>query len=191
MAFSYVCAKSLESNSLRPHGLQPTRLLCPWGFSRQEYWSGLPCPPPGDLPQPGIEATSRKSPVLAGGFFTTEPPGKPPILLYFICISAVIGRNRSFEQSPHTPHSEEDLQDWPCPHREGPCITLAACLIWLPPRSHLSLPASSYGAGRLTASVSASAEVYLIWQFEGVELHGDTKSGACPAADPPTDYDLR
>ena len=33
--------------------LLPTRLLCPWGFSRQEYWSGLPCPPPGDLPDPG------------------------------------------------------------------------------------------------------------------------------------------
>ena len=36
----------------------PTRLLCPWGFSRQEYWSGLPCPPPGDLPNPGIEPRS-------------------------------------------------------------------------------------------------------------------------------------
>ena len=31
----------------------PTRLLSPWGFSRKEYWSGLPCPPPGDLPKPG------------------------------------------------------------------------------------------------------------------------------------------
>ena len=43
-------------------------------FSRQEYWSGLPCPPPGDRPNPGTEATY---PVLAGGFFTTEPPEKP------------------------------------------------------------------------------------------------------------------
>ena len=41
------------------------------GFSRQEYWSGLPCPPPGDLPNPGIEPESLKSPALAGGFFTT------------------------------------------------------------------------------------------------------------------------
>ena len=46
------------SDSLRPSGLQPTRLLCPWGFSRQEYWSGLPCLPPGDLPKPGIEPRS-------------------------------------------------------------------------------------------------------------------------------------
>ena len=42
------------------------------GFSRQEYWSGLPCPPPWDLPDPGIEPTSLKSPALAGGFFTTS-----------------------------------------------------------------------------------------------------------------------
>ena len=42
------------------------------GFSRQEYWSGLPCPPPGDLPRPGIEPTSLMSPALAGRFFTTS-----------------------------------------------------------------------------------------------------------------------
>ena len=42
------------------------------GFSRQEYWSGLPCPSPGDLPDPGIEPTSLRSPLLAGGFFTTS-----------------------------------------------------------------------------------------------------------------------
>ena len=41
------------------------------GFSRQEYWSGLPCPPPGDLPDPGIEPISLISPVLVGGLFTT------------------------------------------------------------------------------------------------------------------------
>ena len=43
------------------------------GFSRQEYWSGLPLPSPGDLPDPRIELAS---PALAGGFFTTEPPGR-------------------------------------------------------------------------------------------------------------------
>ena len=43
------------------------------GFSRQEYWNGLPCPLPGHLPDPGIERTSLKSSILAGGFFTTEP----------------------------------------------------------------------------------------------------------------------
>ena len=44
------------------------------GFSRQEYWCELPFAPPGDLPDPGIKPTS---PELAGGFFTTEPRGKP------------------------------------------------------------------------------------------------------------------
>ena len=39
--------------------------------SRQEYWSGLPCPLPGDLPNPGIEPESLRSPALAGGFFIT------------------------------------------------------------------------------------------------------------------------
>ena len=42
------------------------------GFSRQEYWSGLPFPSLGDLPNPGIEPTSLTSPALAGGFFTTS-----------------------------------------------------------------------------------------------------------------------
>ena len=44
------------------------------GFPRQEYWSGLPFPSLGDLPNPGIELVS---PALAGGFFFSEPPGKP------------------------------------------------------------------------------------------------------------------
>ena len=44
-------------------------------FPRQEDWSGLPFPSPGDLPNPGIELESLVSPALAGGFFTTEPPG--------------------------------------------------------------------------------------------------------------------
>ena len=48
------------------------------GFSRQEYWSGLPFPSPGDLLDPEIKPTS---PTLAGGFFTTEPPEKPPGIL--------------------------------------------------------------------------------------------------------------
>jgi len=46
-------------------------------FSRQEYWSGLTFPSPEDLPDPGIKPMSFVSHVLAGSFFTTEPPGKP------------------------------------------------------------------------------------------------------------------
>ena len=46
-------------------------------FSRQEYWSGLLFPSPGDLPNPGIEPGSPESLALAGRFFPTEPPAKP------------------------------------------------------------------------------------------------------------------
>ena len=45
-------------------------------FSRQEYETGLPFPPPGDFPNPGTELWSSESPALTGGFFTTESPGK-------------------------------------------------------------------------------------------------------------------
>ena len=47
------------------------------GFSRQEYWGGLPFPPSGDLPDSVTEFTSPVSPALAGRFFTTGPPWKP------------------------------------------------------------------------------------------------------------------
>ena len=49
------------------------------GFSRQEHWSRLPLPPPGDLPHPGMELASL---ALAGRYFTIEPPGKPRICIY-------------------------------------------------------------------------------------------------------------
>ena len=48
----------VPSDSLEQYGLQPVRLLCPWGFSKQEYWNGLPCPLPADLPNPGIKPRS-------------------------------------------------------------------------------------------------------------------------------------
>ena len=64
-----LCYK-VVSDSFVTHGLQPTRLLCPVGFPRQEYQSGLPFPSLGDLPNLRIEPSS---PVLAGGLFTTEP----------------------------------------------------------------------------------------------------------------------
>ena len=53
------------------------QVLPSMGFSRQEYWRGLPFPTLGDLPDPGIEPESLWSPALASELFTTEPPGKP------------------------------------------------------------------------------------------------------------------
>ena len=51
-------------------------------FSRQEYWVRLSFPTPGDLPDPGIKPVSPAYPVLAGGFFTTEPHGKPSLKFF-------------------------------------------------------------------------------------------------------------
>ena len=69
-----VLSCSVLSHTLWPHGLQPARLLCPWRFSSQEHWSGLPCPPPGDLPNPGIEPRSS---TLQADCLPSESLGKP------------------------------------------------------------------------------------------------------------------
>ena len=87
---SYYCVKKLwcHQGHHQRYSLSRVRLFVTSGtaahqallsmeFPRQEYWSGLPFPSPGDLPGPGIEPTSLASPALAGRFFTTEPPGKP------------------------------------------------------------------------------------------------------------------
>ena len=72
------------------------------GFSRQEYLSGLPFPPTGDLPDPGIKPMS---PELAGRFFTTEPPGKPTSLADITLIKW--SDLASLEKDSHrTEHSE-------------------------------------------------------------------------------------
>ena len=74
----YVLSRSVMSDSMGPRGLQPTRFLCPWGFSRQESWSGLPCPPPGDLPNPGL---LRCRQIL----YWLSHQGSPRILEWVVC----------------------------------------------------------------------------------------------------------
>ena len=64
-----VLSGSVVSDSLWPQGPYPARLLRPWRFSRQEYWSELPCLPPGDLPNPGIN------------------PGLLPCRWFFYCVN--------------------------------------------------------------------------------------------------------
>ena len=54
------------------------------GFSRQEYWSGLPCPAPGYIPDPGVEPASLMLPALQADSLPSEPPGKP--LLFHRCL---------------------------------------------------------------------------------------------------------
>ena len=69
---------SVMSDSLRLHGLQPARLLCPWGSSRQEHWSGLQFSSPGESSQPRDRTVSLMSPALAGRFFTTSTIWEAP-----------------------------------------------------------------------------------------------------------------
>ena len=82
-----MCAVSLVaqvvSDSLQPHQLSPTRLLYTWGFSRQEHWSGLPCPSPRDFPNPGIK---HRSPALQVNPLPSEKLG---MLLYSHQFSSV------------------------------------------------------------------------------------------------------
>ena len=77
---------SVMSYSFQPHGLQPTRLLCPGdfpgkntclGFSRQEYWSGLPFPPPGDVLDSEFEPASPVSPTLQADTLPLSHWGSP------------------------------------------------------------------------------------------------------------------
>ena len=82
------CLDSADSSMVRAGARSRAQLFTtPWtvarqaplsvGFSRQEHWSGLTCPPLGALPNPGIEPGALMSPALAGGFFT--PSAAPPI----------------------------------------------------------------------------------------------------------------
>ena len=110
-----VCVRArahlVVSNTWPPYGLQSTRLLCV--FSRQECWSLLPFLttgdlPTGGLPDSGIELASPVSPALAGGFFTTEPPGKRAEIItlnkHLLPAWGVSCWSSRTLQSPHHPH---------------------------------------------------------------------------------------
>ena len=81
----YVCVSlSIVSNSATPWTVAHQAPLSV-EFSRQEYWSGLPFPPPGDPPNPGIKPESPASPALAGGCFTTYATWEA-LLKYCVCV---------------------------------------------------------------------------------------------------------
>jgi len=69
-----VLSCSVVSDSFETPWTEASQTLLSMGFFRQEYWSGLPFPSPGDLPDPGIKP---KSPAFAGRYFIPESPGKP------------------------------------------------------------------------------------------------------------------
>jgi len=71
----YVC--SVMSNCLQPFWTMAYQVPLAMEFSRQEYWSGLPFPAPGDLSNSRTEPSFPESPALAGRFCTNVPPGEP------------------------------------------------------------------------------------------------------------------
>ena len=71
--YMYVLSCSVVSNCVQPLWTVAHQAPLSMQFPRQEYWSGLPFPSPGDLLEPGIKPTSLASPALAGRFFTTVP----------------------------------------------------------------------------------------------------------------------
>ena len=100
-----VFSRSVMFNSLQPHVLKPARPLCPWGFSRKEYWTRLPCPPLGDLPNPGIEP---RSPTLQVDSLPSEPPGKPKNSGVG-SLSLLLGIFPTQELNPHLLHCRQIL----------------------------------------------------------------------------------
>ena len=102
----------------------------PMGFSRQEYWNELPCPPPGDLPDPWIKPVSL---ALAGGFFTIGPPGKLParfIQKKHICISAISAAAAAAKSRQSCPTLCDPIDGSP-PGSPVPGILQARTLEWV------------------------------------------------------------
>ena len=93
---------SIVSNSLQPHGLQPARFLCPWGFSRQEYWSGLSCLLPGDLSNPDL-------PHCGGILYHLSHQGSPRILEWVVSLSPLQGIFLAQESNQGLPHVGNSL----------------------------------------------------------------------------------
>ena len=90
------------------------------GFSRQEYWSGLPRPPPEDLPHSGIEPASLRTPALAGGFFTTSATWEAPgiHMLHFIALQKSGG-------SSHQKNKSGNVHACVCVHV---CVCVCVCV---------------------------------------------------------------
>ena len=89
--YIYVCTCSVTSvmtHSLQPHGLYPARLLCPWDFAGK-YWSRLPCPFAGDLPNSGTEPVSPVSPTVQADSLQLSHQGSPHIYVYTHTMYAV------------------------------------------------------------------------------------------------------
>ena len=137
-------------------------------FPKQEYWSGLPFPPPEDLPDPGTEPAS---PALAGGFFTTEPPGKPLAFLFLFSLSVMsntlqphgLQHTRLLSPSPSSGACSKSCPlSWRChPNISSSVIPFSSCLQPFPASG--SFPMSRlFASGGQSTGASASASVPLV-----------------------------
>ena len=97
---------SVMSKSLWPHGLPPSRLLCPMRFSRQEHWSGLPFPSPGDLPDPGIEPMSSALQVYSS---LAQPSGSPCVIWCNVVSSTHNPKGKKIHKPFSSPASQPKL----------------------------------------------------------------------------------
>ena len=159
-----VCSLAQSSNSLWPHGLYPTRLLCPWDFPSKNTRVGF------HFILRGSSRRGWPSPVLAGGFFTFEPPGK--LLLWFSSIQfshSVMSNSLRPHESQHarppcpspTPEAYSNscpLSRWCHPTTSSSVIPFSSCPQSLPASG--SFPLSQlFTSGGQSIGVSASTSV--------------------------------
>ena len=97
MLCSFQCETECVNLSVMSESLRPHQAPLSMRFSRQEYWSGLPCPPPGDLPNPGIKP---RSPILWADSLPSEPTGKP-IYIYIYMSDSVRPHRWQPTRLPH------------------------------------------------------------------------------------------
>ena len=156
------CAELLSRVWLLSHGLQPANLLCPWGFSRQGQGSGLPYPPPGDLPNPGIEL---RSPALQVETLSSEPSGN----LYYK--NFII----TFSSSWSLSHVQLFATPWTAAHQASLSITNSRSLLTLMsvmPSNHLILCRpllllpSTFPSIRVFSNVNSSHQVAKVLEFQ-------------------------
>ena len=123
-----VCTVSLFSHVSLPETLWTVAHQAPWskGFSRQEYWSGLPCPPLGDHPDPGIKPTSLMSPALAVRFFTTTATWEA---LFFNFIEVSVQFSPSVVSNSLQPHGLQHAR-LPCPSPAPRACSNSCPLSW-------------------------------------------------------------
>ena len=109
-----VCSvASVGSGSLQPYGLCDHQAPLSMASSKQEHWSDLPFPPPRDLPDPGIEAASLKSPAWTGRFFTTSATWEAQSRFRFALIGAkLLTQHRSGKYYKHC------ISEWSLYHLE-------------------------------------------------------------------------